>query len=498
MDGVATMKKLNKKQVNDLYDEGPEAVGKVINDLIEIINNQQKEIAQLKNRVKKLEEQVNKNSRNSSKPPSTDGYKKPKKHIKNRLKDTGDQKGHKGHTLEQVDKPDEIVKHNVHKCDDCGHSMDSIEPLNFEKRQVFELEINVNVIEHQAEQKICSHCGKKNRAKFPEDVKGPVQYGTDFKSIITYFNQYQLLPLERTCETIEDLTGLRPSESSIINFNNEAFENLKPVEQIIKEGILEAPVVNYDETGTSVKDKTHWLHSASTDDLTYFAIHPKRGQKAMDDIDILPNYSGIAIHDFWDSYSKFDNCAHGYCNAHLLRELTGVYENDEQQKWALDMIYLLCEIKDTVDETKENTDKNSLTKLQIDFFNDVYQKILDRGFKLNAKLDKGRFPENKRGRKKQSTAKNLLDRFKEYQDDILRFMPNFEVPFDNNLAERDIRMTKVKEKISGTFRSEKGANVFARIRGYISTARKNGQSILKSIKNVFENKPFIPEKRDTS
>jgi len=499
------LKRLTKKEIYELYEAGPEAVGEAINYLIDIINNQQKiidaqqkEIIQLKERVKKLEEQVNKNSKNSSKPPSTDGFKKPEKIIKKSLKKNGGQKGHQGHTLYQVDDPDEIVQHKVSTCNKCGHSLDNVESTAHGKRQVFEVEINIKVTEHQAEQKPCPLCGENNKAKFPEDVQSPVQYGSNYKALAVYLNQYQLLPVARTSEFFEDIIGLKPSEASIINFSNDLYEVLKPVEEKIKQGIIESPVVNFDETGTSVKGKTNWLHSASTDDLTFFAIHEKRGKKAMDDIDILPNFQGIAVHDFWRSYLKYDNCLHSLCNAHLLRELTGIYENDEKQKWAIDMILLLCEIKNTVDETKENTNRNSLTPLQIEFFTTIYQKILDSGFRLNARLDQDKYPDHKRGRKKQSKPKNLLDRFDEYKDGIIRFMSDFKVPFDNNLAERDIRMTKLKEKISGTFRSINGANVFARIRGYISTARKNNQSILDSIKNLFKNKPYLPETIDTS
>ena len=376
------MKRLNKKQINELYAAGPVAVGKVINHLIDTINKQQiliekqqKEINQLNARVKKLEEQVNKNSKNSSKPPSTDGFNKSKSLRKKSSKKNGGQKNHKGHTLYQINNPDEIVKHKVSTCDKCIRSLDDIQAHNHEKRQVFDIEINVKVIEHQAEQKICPRCGEIIKADFPEDVKNPVQYGTTVKSIASYLNLYQLIPLARICEFFKDIIGLSPSESSILNFNNELYDTLEPIEEIIKQVILDSSVVNFDETGTSVKGKKHWLHSASTKDLTFFAIHKKRGKEAMDDIDLLPNFQGVSVHDFWDSYNKFDNCAHAFCNAHLLRELTGIYENDEKQKWALNMILLLCEIKNTVDETKENTERKSLTPMQIKFFTDIYEQL---------------------------------------------------------------------------------------------------------------------------
>jgi len=426
---------------------------------------------------------------------------KPKSLRKKSSKPNGGQKGHKGHTLCQVDNPDKIVTHNTTICKKCSHSLKDINPINHEKRQIFDIEVKLIITEHQAKEKICPHCGTHNKGIFPDDVKNPVQYGSEVYALASYLNCYQLLPYERICDLFEDIFGIRPSEATLINANTSIYNTLEVVEDKIKELIAKSPVVNLDETGVSVKGKTNWLHSASTDNLTYYAIHKKRGQKAMDNIGILPEYQGVAVHDFWKSYLNYENCQHSLCNAHLLRELTGIYENDKKQKWAQEMISLLCEIKDAVDNTKKTTERTSLKPLQISFFREAYQQVLDRGFKLNKQLDKEKTSEKapkKRGRKKQSKAKNLLDRFKEYADDILRFMVDFNVPFDNNLAERDLRMVKVKEKISGTFRSEQGANIFARIRGYISTARKNNKSAIKAIKDAFTGNPYLPEKLDTS
>jgi len=489
------MKRLSKKEIQDLYNAGPEAVGEVINSLIDIINAQQLEIIELKKRVKKLEEQVNKNSRNSSKPPSSDGFNKTKSLRRKSSKPSGGQKGHKGSTLNQVPNPDRIVSHKVSTCDDCNNSLEDVQPTGYKKRQVFDLNIEVVVTEHQVEEKLCSHCGAKNKADFPADVQQPVQYGANFKAVGTYLNQFQLLPLERTCDFFEDIVGIRPSEATIINCNNKIYDTLETIEDRIKELLLNSPVVHYDETGLSVNGKNNWIHSASTAKLTHYEVHQKRGKSAMDDIEILPEYLGVAVHDCWPSYFKFDNCQHALCNAHLLRELIGVYENDERQKWALEMNTLLCEIKDAVNEAKNN-DRPSLSPLQIDFYKRGYNQILKSGFELNAQLDKDKYSENapkKRGRKKQSTAKNLLDRFKEHEDSVLKFMSDFNVPFDNNQAERDVRMVKVKEKISGTFRSELGARIFARIRSYISTARKNSLSVIDAISSAVTGKPYLPD-----
>jgi len=355
------LKRLSKKEIYTLYEAGPDAVGEVINGLIDIIIKQQQETIMFKEHVKKLEEQVNKNSKNSSKPPSTDGFNKPKSLRKKSLKPNGGQKGHKGYTLKQVDNPDKIITHEISTCKECGHSLEEIQPINYEKRQVFDVEIKVVVTEHQAMEKFCPHCGTKNKGVFPDDVQNPVQYGSEFKALASYLNQYQLLPYDRICDFFEDIVDIRPSEATIISFNNSLYNELETVEEKIKQLLIESPVVNFDETGLSVKGKTNWVHSGSTDKLTYYAIHPKRGGKAMDEIGLLPEYQGIAVHDFWKAYLNYDNCQHSLCNAHLLRELTGIFENDQKQKWAPEMIALLCEIKNTVDQSKANTDRTSLT-----------------------------------------------------------------------------------------------------------------------------------------
>lgn len=345
---MENLKRLSKKEIYILYEAGPDALGEVINGLIDIIIQQQQEIIMLKERLKKLEEQINKNSKNSSKPPSTDGFNKPKSLRKKSLKPNGGQKGHEGHTLKQTDRPDKIIVHEVSTCKECSHSLNEIEPTVSEKRQVFGFEIKKVVTEHQAIEKICPQCGIKNKSIFPDDVQCHVQYGSEVKAVATYLSQYQLLPQERICDFFDDIVGIRPSEATIIGFNNSVYDKLELVEERIKQLLIEAPVVNFDETGLSVEGKTNWIHSASTDKLTHYGVHPKRGRKAMDETGILPEYHGVAVHDFWKPYLKYGNCQHSLCNAHLLRELTAVFENDEKQKWASDMISLLCEIKEAV------------------------------------------------------------------------------------------------------------------------------------------------------
>jgi transposase len=308
---------------------------------------------------------------------------------------------------------------------------------------------------------------------------------------------YQFHPYDRNREFFEDVFSHSLSVGTLWQANLTCYNVLEVPATVTKQLIIDSPVARFDETGYAVNGKRQWLHVASTPDFTYYLPHPKRGSEAMDEMGILPLYKGTAVHDFWKSYFKYD-CDHGLCNAHHLRELIFIYEQYDQS-WAQDMITLLLKIKQTVDEAKESRD--CLDQKTIQYFEKEYQGILDKGFGECLPLEKANPPPQteeiprKRGRRKQSKAKNLLDRLKEYQKEALAFMYDFNVPFDNNLAERDIRMMKVQQKISGCFRSNEGAKIFCRIRGYISTVRKQGINVLEAIQMAMEGKPFIPAKQ---
>ena len=263
-------------------------------------------------------------------------------------------------------------------------------------------------------------------------------------------------------------------------------DKLTTVEEI-RTQLAQSPVVHFDETGSSVEGRRHWLHATSTAHLTYYEIHPKRGCHAMDQVSILPHFKWRAIHDFWKPYFTYD-CDHGLCNAHHLRELTFLNEQHDQH-WAKDMIDCLIDIKKAVDEAKGST--ATLSTEQIQHFEQRYQHILDEGYKENP-LPKKKSNKKKRGRRKKSKARNLLERLDEHRKEVVAFMYDFTVPFDNNLAERDLRMAKVQQKISGTFRSPGGADAFCRIRSYISTARKNAVNAIEAIVHAFAGTPYIP------
>ena len=447
------------------------------------------ENGRLKKRVKELEGQLKLNSRNSSKPPSSDGFSKPPTVRKKTGKPPGGQAGHEGHTLQMVESPDHTVIHTVSECFSCGRSLERVATTDHERRQVFDLPpVKVEVTEHRAERKTCPRCGSLSRASFPEGVTQPVQYGPRLKAAAVYMSQYQLIPYERATDVFSVLFGCDVSEGTLVNWNRAASEMLKPVEGEIKRLLAGSPVANFDETGMRVEGRGAWLHVASTDKLTHYAVHPKRGRRATDDIGILPGFRGTAVHDCWSPYLTY-GCSHALCCAHLIRELT-FQQEENAQEWAGDMKELLLEEYAAVNEAKARGSQ-CLKRRQVKEFEKSYERILSKGFRANP-LPEARGQPSRRGRKKKTKARNLLERLRDHQGKVLAFTRDFSVPFDNNLAERDLRMAKVKQKISGTFRSLEGAHDFCRIRGYISTARKNSVPVIQALADVFEGKPFVP------
>jgi transposase len=481
---------MKPEQALAIYHAGPDVVVKVLCQLSSQVEMLQTQVAELRKEVQKLKDQLAKNSRNSSKPPSSDGLKKPSpKSLRPRGKrKPGGQKGHPGSTLKMVDNPDYSLVYPVNQCQRCGHRLADEASIDVEKRQVFDIPpIQMGVTEHKAQIKECPHCGHLNKAALPEQVKAPVQYGSRLKAIAVYLRQYQLLPYYRTRELFRDLFSTDLSEGTLTNITDTCSELLEhPIEQIQKH-LEQSPVVNFDETGSSVNGKRQWLHAASTPNLTYYEIHPKRGSHAMDHMGILPNFKGRAIHDFWKPYFKY-NCNHGLCNAHHLRELIFLHEQ-HGQLWAKNMIDCLIDINKAVNEAKIST--HTLFKEQIRKFEERYQKILHICYYFYP-LPKIKSNKKKRGRPKKSKARNLLERLDEHRKEVLAFMYDFKVPFDNNLVERDLRMAKVQQKISGTFRSQNGSRAFCRIRSYISTVRKNAVNVIDAIGNAFQGYPFSP------
>ncbi len=481
-----------QEEIREAYQAGEEAVQRLCATVSAQVEQLASHLQELHEVIQRLQDQVKKNSHNSSKPPSSDGLKKPRTTSLRTPgeRPNGGQKGHQGHTLRQVEQPDQMKKYAVKACQHCHASLEHVEALHCEKRQVFDIPaIRIEVTEHQALTKVCPSCGTANTAEFPPEVTQPTQYGSTVKSHASYFSNYHHIPLKRSADMFEDVFRHRVSESVILDASREGAEKVMPTNETVKQQLIEADVVDFDESGMRVTGKGQWLHVASTPELTYYEVHQKRGQEAMDAIGILPKFRGTAVHDHWKSYFKYDTCQHSLCNAHHLRELKFVAEQ-YQQEWAEQMSTLLADINNEVNQTRPISDHLEASKLAK--FATRYDEILDVGFKANPPPVEDEHQPKKRGRRKQSPPKNLLDRLQKYKPDVLRFMYDFRVPFDNNLGERDIRMMKVKQKVSGTFRTEEGAKRFCRLRGYISTARKNGVNVLEALKGAFQGTPFIP------
>ena len=447
--------------------------------------------------LKEVQARLGKTSANSSKPPSSDGYAKPKRTTSLRVpgqKPRGGQPGHRGATLERVATPDQTEVHPVAACAPCGVSLADVAVTTHEERQVFDLPaIRIKVTAHRAEVKTCPGCGAENRGEFPRGVTGPVQYGPGVKTWATYFQTQHFVPVERTAQIIEDLTGQRVAEATLMKAQRECAAAIAPATAAIKAQLREASVAHFDESGLRVVGKLQWLHGASTAGLTDYTVHAQRGQKAMDAAGILPGFAGRAVHDHWKSYFTYADSAHALCNAHHLRDLKFIHEQYGQD-WAETLTQLFVEMKTAADIARD-AGQSALPADTVVAFEQRYDEALKAGYQRNPRSPPPPPPVTggkKRGRPAQTPPLNLLDRLCDFKAETLTFMHDFRVPFDNNLAERDIRMVKVKQKVSGGFRTVEGAQGFAQIRGYLSTARKQAVNVFAAIRDAFAGCPFIP------
>jgi transposase len=373
------------------------------------------------------------------------------------------------------------------QCPHCATDLSDVPVGDSIRRQVYDVPpVQVEVTEHVAVIKHCPGCDRQVQAVFPQDVTQPVQYGPHLKAQASYLNTYHFIPIARTCELLGDLYGHAPAWAFVVEANQAVAAGCDPALAEIHRQLRQAAIVHLDESGLRIGGQLHWLHSASTERLTYFGLHPKRGQEAMQAIGILPGFTGWALHDHWASYLAFELCDHAFCNAHHLRELQFITDQ-YAQPWATEMAQLLRDIKAEVAAAPD--DAHSLSPHRLAHFEAEYDAILQRGFQLNPPPQP---PPQKRGRPKQSPPKNLLDRLDKQRAGVLAFMYDFALPFDNNLAERDIRMVKLKQKISGAFRTWAGAQTFCAIRSYISTVRKQGGSAIAALHDALAGQPFIP------
>lgn len=480
---------LSREQILKIYNQGPDAVVQLIFSMQDMINELAANIEEQEERIKRLEAIINEDSHNSSKPPSTDSpYKKKTKSLRKKGGKPGGQKGHKGTNLRLTENPDEIVFYYCTGQCACGYDLSKENPIEYERRQVFDIpEIKIHVTEHRGEIKECPDCGKIHNTAFPEGITQKAQYGNRLKSFSLFLRQYGFLSYDRLQETLEGLLGINISTGTLVNFTNSCASRLSPVVEKIRCKLIASAVLHCDESGHKITGKLNWLHVASNKVLTYYFSHPKRGKAAIDAMGILPSFTGTAIHDHWKAYYEYD-CDHSLCNAHHLRELI-YFAEEEKMDWAKKLIACLCDAK------QEKVKHGELHIDRIGYYKRRYERIFREGYKQNPENTK---KHGNRGRPKQTKAFNLLRRLKEYKMDVLRFMYDSEIPFDNNQAERDIRMIKVQQKISGTFRSSKGAESFCVIMSYISSLKKCGQSVFHAFENLFSGNIILPNALETA
>jgi len=433
-------------------------------------------------KVAELEGRLAQNSRNSSKPPSSDGLHKPKPKSLRKAgqKPSGGQQGHPGHTLKQVEHPDHVEPHfPPSHCTACHRPLSGA--VVVETRQVFDIPpLHCEITEHQVLEARCA-CGKAHRGEFPAEVSAPVQYGARIKAAVVHLTHHHMMPVARTGELAGDLFGLPISDATVLAINKEAGALLAPTVSAIARALKAAPVAHADETGMRVAGSLHWLHVLATPALTWLGSHTNRGKKAFDAFGVLVAFAGTLVHDGWKSYRDL-TCGHALCNAHHLRELTYVCE-EMGQAWAQSLIDLLVGACHEV-----NASGGPLAAERIAYYRSAYAATLAAGEAANPRAP----PSGKRGKTKQSKALNLVDRLRVHADDVWRFTTDHGVPFSNNIAEQAVRMPKVKQKISGGFRTAAGLETFCTIRSYLATLHKQGDNLFHALTLAFQGNPPQP------
>ena len=452
------------------------------------------EIASLNQTIKELKEQLNKNSKNSSKPPSSDGLKKPAVNKNKSLRESsrkkqGAQEGHDGVHLSVISDPDHIENHMHSDCTGCPHRAECLSKACIkETRHEVDTVVTVDVTAHNAiEVRECPLHGGVKTGSFPENIKATVQYGKNLQAMVVAFNTVGAVSINRTHEILSSVFNIPLATGTIKNMVTRCAESLKDTYERIRRKMIMLGLIHCDETGSRVDGKTCWVHVASDQDYTYLTINQKRGQIGMDAADVLPHVRGIIVHDCWGSYWKYQDVTHAICCAHLLRELNGVIENHPEQTWAVRFKKLVLDMKKVRDKALLS-DKDEVSYYHRHKFDMEYDAIIKTAYEENPLPET---PAKKRGRKKKSKVLNLICRLDNYKESVCLFLKNLCVPFDNNQAERDLRMVKVKTKVSGCFRSEEGAQEYLTIMSYIGSARKHGINAFTAIREALNGNPDI-------
>jgi len=470
------MKRPTREELEKLIEISPEVIIDLIIASHDKIEEQATKIEEQGEKIKELAERLNQNSQNTSKPPSKDRFKVIRK--KKEQKNKGEKKTKKStkEPLKMVANPDKRIDLKLDRCPDCGCNLEEEKTTGIVSRQVIDLLIKSLTTQYEAEKKHCPQCRKTKTAPFPKTVNASVQYGESVRALAVYLIEDNMISYNRTKRFFKEVVGLNISQATLVNINKEIAGLLKETIAEIKEKIIQSPVVGFDETGMRKNGKIKWLFTAATGELTYLHVDDKRGKAGMDRAGVLPQFEGRAVHDFWKAYEKY-TCEHAYCNAHIIRELRAAEERTGQT-WCTNMKKLLGNAYEDKKNGKEKGKRMSLDKKE--FYENRYDTFIQMGY---AQIPSPPEKEN-RGRVKNSKEWNLLQRLEKYKKNILAFMHNEEIPFDNNIAERSFRMAKVKDKVSGTFRGI-GDELFAVIRSFTDSVRKNGLSVFEALRFCF-------------
>lgn len=458
-----------------------------------VIGELRAEVVELKVEVADLKRRLSQNSRNSSRPPSSDGLAKPAPRSLRRPsgRKPGGQQGHPGRHLAKAVIPDEVVDHAPSVCAGCHADLSGAPDVGYHARQVFDLpEIRLAVCEHRARRRRCV-CGHETTAAFPAAVIAPAQYGPRVRALGLYLVSFQHLPYARAAQLLSDWIGAPISTGTLAAFIAQGAEDLQPFLDEVHAQITAAPVAHFDETGARAQGRLRWLFCASTERATFYSLHDKRGFDGLEHAGVLPHFTGIAVHDGFKPYRRYTNARHALCNVHHLRELLGIIEQhpgDPQQSWAVRMDRLLRDLHTSVQRVRASGE-DWLDPGELAGYRAAYEQIIALG---NHHNPAGTIPTGKRGVIKQTPARNLLARLDKHREQVLRFAHDFRVPFDNNQAERDIRMIKLQQKISGCWRTTTGAEQFLALRAYLSTARKNQHPITKALTALAAHDPWLP------
>lgn len=451
-------------------------------------------VDKLKQTIEELREQLNKNSRNSSKPPSSDGLGKPTVKKDRSLREAsgkkqGAQEGHEGVCLSIISNPDHTENHMHSDCEGCPYHDACLEKACIkETRHEIDAVVTVDVTAHNLfSVPECPLHGGSRTGHFPADIKAAVQYGKNLQAMVVAFNTVGAVSINRTHEILSSVFNIPLATGTIKNMVTRCADSLKGTHEKIRLKMTTRGLIHCDETGTRVDGKTWWVHNASDRDYTYLTINKKRGRIGMDEAGVLPHARGIIVHDCWGSYWQYPDVTHAVCCAHLLRELNGVIENHPEQTWAPKFRRLLLDMKKSRDEAVQEH-RDELSSQQLSKFDTEYDDIIKTAYEENP------LPETsakKRGRKKKSKVLNLICRLDNYKASVCLFIKNLCVPFDNNQAERDLRMVKVKTKVSGCFRSEEGAQEYLTIMSYIGCANKHHINAFTAIREALNGNPDI-------